>query len=266
MDSSPPEAQPVPSPVQAPGSVRRWALLLESIGVRRLYTALAPPDLTWPSVGQIEAGRRVPQSWWATARREIRYYATANGLRLALAIPLAIGLGHRPQPVLAVLVAILIGFHAACLLVEGYKRCLLRLAAPSPDPEPASTHLREAPFLPTGWQAPQTWESERVYEALGFRWYRDWTNRFVAWAGGELPPPVRGQRGRNEFIRQTMASESIHWAGAAINAPYLVHFALAGLPGVATYAGSLVVLDGGLALLQRYHRLRAVRSRKKPRS
>jgi len=197
-------------------------------------------------------------------RREIRYFATANACRCLVLVPIAWGLAKAPHAGLTIVLYGLIAFHLACIFIEVYKGALTKLAPVNPGPQGNEDTLNETnAVVLAGWHAPWPGETERHYERFGFRKIRTLTNHFVTWAGGEPPPPIIGLRGRNQFIRQTVASETIHLVGGVLSLPFLVHFWRGGWFGFCTYVATLIVFDGGLALLQRYHRIRAVRSRRK---
>ncbi|MBS1715585.1 MAG: hypothetical protein JST30_14750 [Armatimonadetes bacterium] len=233
----------------------------EALGVRALYAAVAwivrEPTLP-PSSGAPPTSVDKPKM--AEIRRESRYFAAANLARAACYVPHFVAFLVWPYKAGLVYVIGLFVLHGIMFAVENYKTALCDTWAPHlPDKlEPKKI----APTWPTGWFALMSFETERFYRLIGMEAFR----RFVTYMMNMLtfgfsgkkvdfiPAPKRSHT--VVFELETRVSETVHFFSALTIGP-LVWFSWAAAPlGVSLWSTVVVFGDLGLALLQRYHRVR----------
>jgi hypothetical protein len=234
--------------------------LFEWIGVSRFYRAVAPAEFQLPPARAVLQGASASREHAKQVRKEVAYYSGANIVRVAIYVPIAMGLGEIEATLAQGVLLLLTLFHALCVAVELYKYSLAGLlewrGTLTDAPIPRPTQLPE----PTGWFAQRRFESVTVYRRLGFEFVRSCVLKFMDLFGGGRDT-IRDRQGMYEYRANTMASEVVHLVGALLYVPMLIPLALASAQGriavgFAVYAAVLMALDLILAALQRYHRTR----------
>ena len=241
---------------------RGWvglARFLEMIGCRAFYSFLAPIWHRLPSVAGLQEGILIPIEGYRKGRRDARYYAGANGLRMLTYVPICFGYQKYASVFGWVALAMLSAFHIASILTELYKYSLLHIAKQwnlvreglhwplGPDPECPRT---------SGYFAPLRFETKQGYVNIGMEWFRIRVVLFVDGLSGG-PAQERGSRkGLYNFTGDTIAAEKIHLIAAFLCLGLMIPFIPVHATGYLWYIGCLLMLDLYLVMLQRYHRTR----------
>jgi hypothetical protein len=103
---------------------------------------------------------------------------------------------------------------------------------------------------------PYSFETDRLYLALGLEWFRKRVAKFVERLSGGPSRERASKIGLYNFVNDTIAAEKIHLIAAVLGFCIVVPFFAEGNYWLAAYSSLLVLLDGYLAMLQRYHRTR----------
>jgi hypothetical protein len=241
---------------------RGWvglARFLEMIGCRAFYSFLAPVWHRLPSVAGLQEGTLIPIEGYRKGRRDARYYAGANGLRMLTYVPICFGYQKYASVFGWVALAMLSAFHVASILTELYKYSLLHIAKQwnlvreglhwplGPDPESPRTR---------GYFAPLRFETKQGYVNIGMEWFRIRVVLFVDGLSGG-PAQERGSRkGLFNFTSDTIAAEKIHLIAAFLCLGLMIPFIPVHATEYLWYIGCLLMLDLYLVMLQRYHRTR----------
>lgn len=251
------------------------ARLLESLGIRAFYGFAAArfSESVLPPVDRLLVqAPPIPDAETLAERREgARYYGWANAIRGAIYLyPLGLAL-QQDVTWIAGYCGALMAWHTLCVLLEVYKGALFQVmaqrlaggAVPDGVPEgepPQPRGLSKAYFRP--W----AFETARFYRLAGIARVQQIVLAYIERT--QLTPAERKAGKRVRFLKSnskadvrrfehgTRIGEAMHLLGLAINVPLALGATLLGWIGVASVAWGLVVADGYLVLLQRYHRLR----------
>jgi hypothetical protein len=209
-----------------------------------------------------------------------RYFVIANWIRLVFYLPV-IGVfawvGQWFGFSLAVLLAI---WHLMCIVVERYKLSLLRLVpkpAPAPALTPALPFLQVQGKLGESYYRPKRFESPALYQAIGGEVIRKLVLEYTQRT--KLTPERRARGEKADYLAErsgkaildfefgTRVGEKLHLLALSFNIPILILAWISTPIWFGAYVSLMVLLDGYLVLLQRYHRSRVwgtvVRLRKK---
>ena len=197
----------------------------------------------------------------ARARRQSRYFACGNVVRLAILIPVLYALRHGPMYGLGMAIY-LSSFHLFLAIVETYRYQVLMRLIPE---EPTEVIEEEQPPKPEfhWYYGPYLWENEKLYRVLGAEVARKTWEKFVAWARGDRdtvygpvePEQVMSRRVVHQFLWNTRQSELTHLIGLATDLPPMI--ALFTLRSTAMIPlGVSIWVDAGIIVLQRQHRSR----------
>lgn len=234
----------------------------ERLGVRRFYRFIVGLGGAVALPGSWEP-QAVPASILNRVRFETRYYELANLVRLLCLVGPGVGLWHMGMPPVFWLVAFLVVFHFECMVTERYKRALCALHTSD---EGAEVAAQESPVtFPERhwWFTPKRFETVRFYKALGFEWVRArvrWVVQYLHTGRGSegiryLDEPTKAEVVK--FESGTRVGEMLHVAAGVINLPPAAVLWSGGQTGWAAFLVVITVVDFLLALLQRYHRVRA---------
>jgi hypothetical protein len=232
---------------------RRLVAALERLGIRRVSDAMAHAFGDDPIPAR-DAGPD-EHAWSAdrlrTTHETARYYAWANFLRGLLYVPLLGPLARADSP-WAILAWGLIAFHALCVLMELHRHNLLRSLAPSNRPVTPPPKVRVGELKYSRWFEPKKWESLKGYRAIGLERFRQVVKEYDRKTRGAEPAMAA-----NLAVMEldSRIAESMHWAGVALNLPFVLALLRAESPWV-YLSGAILGLDLYLVGLQRYHRVR----------
>jgi len=246
--------------------------VLELVGIRRFNRAFAvvSGETVLPALG-IESLPGWDETTLQELREKNRYFGWANLIRGALYLPVLWALAQYQAWWIFGLLAVLVAFHFACLLLEIYKfhRSILlrpseerlvqsRVAVewnPSPNPSLGDRYFR-----------PRRFETPEFYRAVGMELVRkivttyiDHTRLTTEERRAKKVHYVEGnlRDGLPQFEYNTRVGEAMHLSAAAFNVPPLLFFLWSGPWVWALYPGAILFADLALAILQRYHRARA---------
>ena len=210
-----------------------------------------------------KSGHGLSEVVLARARRNARYYAAGNLVRIAILIPVVIALWGGPRFPLYV-AEFALGGHIILSCVEMFRFNILMGMTPEvcPDEPPRDLLRPEAHW----YFGPFQWETEDLYHRLGADFYRATYYNFAAWVRGdnderygpiEVEKPT-SRRAIYQVLQDSRLSELTHLFGFILDLPPM--FALLSLqsPAILTLAVSLWV-DFGIVLLSRQHRARMKR-------
>ena len=251
-----------------------WLRVLELLGVRNLYR------LTGGGIsGQLlpNATDAATTPGWSQADLDeffegARYFGIANFVRLILHIPVIVFLCYQSAWALVAVFSVISAFHTLCIVLEVYKAGIARRIKADERAVSQSDHsiLTVGEALPWGnwfWRN-RSWETEKLYNALGMGWFQHIVTTYV-----ETTRLKRRERKSGEkveylgkmspadlarFEAGTRLGEFAHWVFAVFDLPPVIvcalHFKLQW--PLMVYLGFLLWGDTSLALLQRLHRLR----------
>jgi hypothetical protein len=237
----------------------------ESLGVRPAYLLAAriAGERPLPASGVAPAGLSAQDL--EDALKASRYFESANIAWGLLYVPHVWFFWEAHRGALAYTLG-LMGLHAACVVVERYKRALCReiLARPEWLSQESRPKLPEfqGPRASDVFFNPKRFESERFFLMIGmgpFRKFVQWvvttlTNGLKKGTVESLPAPTRANA--LEFERKTRVAEAVHWFGVALNLPLVALSWVSGSPGLTVWSAVITLGDSGLAVLQRWHRVR----------
>jgi hypothetical protein len=247
----------------------------ERMGIRAAYLRLAAITGEVP-IEDAATLRSQGWSWRLTKepdRQHIidsaRYFVIANWIRLIFYLPVIGTFAWLGQWFGFFLAVLLVIWHIACITVERYKLSLLRLVpkpAPKPQRKPEHPFLSVQGKLGERYFRPKRFESPALYQAIGGEVIRkivlEYTQRT------KLTPERRARGEKADFLAErsgkailefeygTRVGEKLHLLALAFNIPILILAWLSNQIWFAAYVSFMVLLDGYLVLLQRYHRTR----------
>lgn len=247
--------------------------LFELLGVRlfyRMMSRLAGERMMPPAgSGELETW---PAKSLSDAREGARYFLIANLCRLLVyVLPGLAAVKERAWIPLGTM-AILVGFHCACILLEIYKVQLSYLhqarvagnpiEAQEPEP-PKDIRLTRKLYW---YFAPKKWETEQLYRWIGVELFKFLVTTYIyntrltreERQQGKKPSYVKGTTMQNavQFVQDTRVAETIHLFALLINVPLFLEGLILGLPSIVWCVLPVLILDTYLVLLQRSHRLR----------
>ncbi|MGV3615496.1 MAG: hypothetical protein ACO1SV_09205 [Fimbriimonas sp.] len=231
----------------------RFVAVLERLGIRRVSDAMAHAfgDDPLPARDASPDAHAWSVDRLRTTFETARYYAWANFLRGLLYIPLLGPLARADSP-WVILAWGLIGFHALCVFVELHRHNLLRSLPPSNHPVTPPPKVRVGELKYSRWFEPKRWETLKGYRAIGQERFRQVVREYDRKTRGAEPAMAA-----NLAVMEldSRIAESMHWAAAALNVPFVLALLKADSPWV-YLALAILSLDLYLVGLQRYHRVR----------
>lgn len=226
---------------------------LEAAGIRKVS------DLMARAFGDDPLPRRdadqTEHSWSSsrlrTTSETARYYAFANFFRGLLYVPLLSPLRQTGTPWIALLYFLLV-FHTICIFVELHRHNLLRILPPSETPKNPPPKVKVGELKYSAWFEPKKWETSRRYQMIGLERIRQIVREYDRRTRGAEPAMAA-----NLAVMEldSRIAESMHWAAAAFNVPFLLVLRNAHSMWV-WLAAWILLMDLYLVLLQRYHRVR----------
>lgn len=226
---------------------------LEAAGIRKVsdFMARAFGDDPLPPESATEVEHEWSSSRLRTTSETARYYAWANFLRGVLYIPLLAPLRNSGTPWIGLLYFLLV-FHMVCILVELHRHNLLRVLAPSANPKNPPPKVKVGELKYSRWFEPKKWESLKGYRAIGLEHFRQVVRQYDRKTRGAEPAMAA-----NLAVMEldSRIAESMHWAAASFNVPFVAVLAGTHSPWV-WLAVTILAMDLYLVLLQRYHRVR----------
>jgi|GEM_PF-5990756 len=193
------------------------------------------------------------------ARRDARYYAISNGVRLVFMLVLGYAL-RNSQPAILVLVAAGAFAHGLLFVVESYRYSVLMGFSFEGNPEPPSSRLPRPTIHP--YFGPFEWEPVWLYERVGIAFARSFFHWYRGLARDERSPRLGPQTAKTvnrnaatETIMQARQSEVVHLVGLLFDSALL--YATLHVPGYWwILPGVEVYMNFELVVLQRHHRAR----------
>ena len=231
----------------------RIVATLETFGIRRVSDAMAHAFGDDPLPARTATAQ--DHGWSVdrlrTTHETARYYAWANFLRGLLYLPL-IGPLVRAESPWVLLVWFLLAFHALCVFVELHRHNLLRILPPSAHPITPPPKVRVGDLKYSRWFEPKKWESIKGYQAIGLERFRQVVREYDRKTRGAEPAMAA-----NLAVMEldSRIAESMHWAAAALNVPFVLALLRADSSWV-YFALTILAFDLYLVGLQRYHRVR----------
>lgn len=192
-------------------------------------------------------GHGLDQAALESLRKNSRYYAISNGLRLVLFGLLFPDLLNGPT--LGLVVASTLGFlHLLLCLVESFRLSNFLHVEPEAI---RSLRIIAASRAPKAWSLAR-WESERLYRFLGMERVRRTVLAYQRWAMKGEPDGIQGRGGFQDFAATCTQAGLLHSALIVFDGVVFVSLLVTGSPWVWLMALMLVV-HLLLVLLQRYH-------------
>lgn len=183
-------------------------------------------------------------------RRDSRYFAVGNGLRVLLYTAVVAALWKGPDWGIAAAILILT-LHAFLFVVDAFRYWKLVRLIPDPGAvEPAGRAADTASI-----RLPAKWETEAFYRRLGVGTVRQVVLFYERLAFGENPPEPVTRSSILSFAEECCRAQVVHLLALLMDGIPFVALVSVG-SGVSVLLGTMLLAHTGLILLQRYHLVR----------